>query len=94
MKGGIDMKERTSRGVDLFVDDDMKVSDLKTANIVYVYEDEEYYYIRPYTEDNYDNTWYVLNKKTNELRWTYYMNLFLIMDSLKEVDPNVFKEAS
>lgn len=88
------MKERTSRGVDLFVDDDIKVSDLKTANIVYVFEDEEYYYIRLYTEDNYDNIWYVLNKKTNELRWTHYTHLILIMDSLKEVDPNIFKEAS
>jgi hypothetical protein len=90
------MSEKTSRGVDLYSVQKISASDLKTANIVYVFEDEEYYYIRLYTEDNYDNTWYVLNKKTNELSWTYYTDLIVcdVLDSWSPVDPNIFKEAS
>ena len=90
------MSEKTSRGVDLYSVQKISASDLKTANIVYVFEDEEYYYIRLYTEDNYDNTWYVLNKKTNELRWTHYTDLIVcdVLDSWTPVDPNIFKEAS
>ena len=68
--------------------------DLLDADIDFISENEQNYYIRIKSKAFYDDNMWAVDKKTNKVSFIGYINYMLnIMDNTKPVDPETLKRA-
>lgn len=78
-------------GTDGFTCEDLNEILKHEKGIMWVYEDDEFYYIRPELSCNYDNTMYKVNKKTNNAEYLDHIQFMMnTMDNARELDTKEF----
>lgn len=68
------------------------VEDILEAKIEQVYDYEGFYFIALKPESVWDNSAWIMNKSTKEVKHTFYTAMFEAMDNGKKIDVNEFKE--
>ena len=89
------MFNKTKDGVPLYDPGDNTLKEILTHKFRNAIEDDEYYYLHEESNDPYHESWWVIDKKTRKLYWTYYLDIELndVMDKATPVDPEELKRA-
>lgn len=89
------MSIKTKDGVPLYDPGDVTLRELMTHNFRNGMEDSDYYYL--YEQyDHPDESWWVIDKKTREVYWTFGYELGVndVFDKATPIDPKTLKRVS
>lgn len=74
--------------------DPTPLGELLSKEIRFAYKWNDYYMFKIETDDNYDNSVYIIDKNTKKVEWGYYTSIGLEFEELgSQITPEELREA-
>lgn len=87
------MLTKTKDGVPLGDPGEATLYEILTHKFKDIKEDSDYYYLYEESDDPYNESWWVIDKKSKKLYWAYFLDLALndVFDKATTVNPETLR---